>query len=130
MSDQIICKNLVLVIAVNVFVKMLVLYLSSGNWYWGMKMGEMKTPLSKIKTTPSCTPGGTKVREEKILVMVRVRPLSSREQAMYDLIALDCPDDQSVVFKNPNDERPSSSFTFGNLLDCCLYKRDYSIRFY
>ncbi|XP_010687583.2 kinesin-like protein KIN-7B [Beta vulgaris subsp. vulgaris] len=77
-----------------------------------MKMGEMKTPLSKIKTTPSCTPGGTKVREEKILVMVRVRPLSSREQAMYDLIALDCPDDQSVVFKNPNDERPSSSFTF------------------
>ena len=77
-------------------------------------MGEPKTPLSKIRTIPSCTPGGTKVLEEKIQVMVRVRPLSSKEQAMYDLIALECPDDHTVIFKNPNDEKPSSSFTFGN----------------
>uniref|UniRef100_A0A803MFA2 Kinesin-like protein n=1 Tax=Chenopodium quinoa TaxID=63459 RepID=A0A803MFA2_CHEQI len=75
-------------------------------------MGEPKTPLSKIlTTTSSCTPGGTKVREEKIMVMVRVRPLSSREQAMYDLIALECPDEETVEFKNPNDERPYKVFS-------------------
>ncbi|XP_021750027.1 kinesin-like protein KIN-7B isoform X2 [Chenopodium quinoa] len=90
-------------------------------------MGEPKTPLSKIlTTTSSCTPGGTKVREEKIMVMVRVRPLSSREQAMYDLIALECPDEETVVFKNPNDERPCSSFTFDKVFSStCVTARVY-----
>ncbi|KAL2936487.1 Kinesin-like protein NACK2 [Bienertia sinuspersici] len=91
-----------------------------------MKMGEPKTPLSKIKTTPSCTPGGSKVREEKIRVMVRVRPLSSREQAMYDLIALECPDEQTVVFNNPNDDKHSSSFTFDKVFSpTCVTARVY-----
>ena len=76
-------------------------------------MREPITPLSKIRTTPASTPGGTKVREEKILVTVRVRPLSPRELAMYDLIAWECPDEQTIIFKSPSDERPSSSFTFG-----------------
>ncbi|KNA09859.1 hypothetical protein SOVF_149650 [Spinacia oleracea] len=89
-------------------------------------MGEPKTPLSKILTAPSCTPGGTKVREEKIMVMVRVRPLSSREQAMYDLIALECPNEETVVFKNPNDERPCSSFTFDKVFSpTCVTARVY-----
>ncbi|XP_021756732.1 kinesin-like protein KIN-7B isoform X2 [Chenopodium quinoa] len=90
-------------------------------------MGEPKTPLSKIlTTTSSCTPGGTKVREEKIMVMVRVRPLSSREQAMYDLIALECPDEETVEFKNPNDERPCSSFTFNKVFSpTCVTARVY-----
>ncbi|CAO2841637.1 unnamed protein product [Amaranthus hypochondriacus] len=89
-------------------------------------MGEPKTPLSKIRTIPSCTPGGTKVLEEKIQVMVRVRPLSSKEQAMYDLIALECPDDHTVIFKNPNDEKPSSSFTFDKVFSpTCVTARVY-----
>ncbi|GMH04127.1 hypothetical protein Nepgr_005966 [Nepenthes gracilis] len=73
--------------------------------------GEPATPSSNIQRTPSSTPG-PKVREEKILVTVRVRPLSPREQAMYDLIAWDFPDEHTVAFRHPNDERPSSSFTF------------------
>ncbi|GAB2291583.1 Kinesin-like protein nack2 [Dionaea muscipula] len=73
---------------------------------------EPVTPLSKIHKTPSSTPGGSKVHEEKILVTVRVRPLSPREQALYDLIAWDCPDEHTVVHRRPNDERPSSSYTF------------------
>ncbi|KAJ6912086.1 kinesin-like protein NACK2 [Populus alba x Populus x berolinensis] len=54
--------------------------------------GTPVTPASKmVQRTPSTTPGGgTRVREEKILVTVRVRPLSRREQALYDLIAWDC----------------------------------------
>ncbi|KAK9705739.1 hypothetical protein RND81_07G078300 [Saponaria officinalis] len=77
-----------------------------------MTLGEPVTPLAKIRTAHTTTPGGTKVREEKILVTVRVRPLSTRELAVYDLISWECPDDHTVVAKNPNDERPSSSFTF------------------
>ncbi|KAH9605410.1 hypothetical protein KSS87_012314, partial [Heliosperma pusillum] len=77
-----------------------------------MTTREPVTPLAKIRTTHTTTPGGTKVREEKILVTVRVRPLSTRELAGYDLISWECPDDHTVVFKNPSDEKPSSSFTF------------------
>ncbi|XP_074273635.1 kinesin-like protein KIN-7B [Silene latifolia] len=77
-----------------------------------MTMGEPVTPLSKIRTVHTTTPGGTKVREEKILVTVRVRPLSTRECALYDLISWECPDDHTVVFKNPKDEKPSSPFSF------------------
>ncbi|KAJ4831196.1 Kinesin-like protein nack2 [Turnera subulata] len=77
------------------------------------------TPASKVQRTPSATPGGggPRVREEKILVTVRVRPLSRREQALYDLIAWDCPDDHTVVFKNPSQEKPASSYTFDKVFD-------------
>ncbi|KAK9274437.1 hypothetical protein L1049_021684 [Liquidambar formosana] len=78
-----------------------------------MMVGTPATPLSKIqRTTPASTPGGSKVREEKILVTVRVRPLNRKEQALYDLIAWDCIDEQTIVFKNPNHERPIVSYTF------------------
>ncbi|KAL2338826.1 hypothetical protein Fmac_013272 [Flemingia macrophylla] len=73
------------------------------------------TPLSKVQGNPSATPGGTKVREEKIRVTVRMRPLSRKEQAMYDLIAWDCLDEHTIVFKNPNQERPASTYTFDNV---------------
>ncbi len=76
-------------------------------------VGTPATPASKIQRTPSSTPGGSKVREEKILVTVRIRPLSRKEQALYDLIAWDCPDDHTIVFKNPNQERPATAYTFG-----------------
>lgn len=71
------------------------------------------TPLTKIRRTLSSTPGGSKFREEKILVTVRMRPLSRKEQAMYDLIAWDCVDQHSIVFNNPNHERPATTYTFG-----------------
>lgn len=76
-------------------------------------IGAPATPSSKMNRTPCSTPGGPKVREEKILVTVRVRPLSRREQAMYDLIAWDCMDQHSVVYKNPIHERPALPYTFG-----------------
>lgn len=43
-----------------------------------------RTPASKIRRPSSNTPGGPKVSEEKILVTVRLRPLSPKEQAAYD----------------------------------------------
>ena len=73
------------------------------------------TPLSKIRRTPSSTPGGPRVREEKILVTVRLRPLSRKEQAMYDLIAWDCMDQHTIISNNPNHERPATTYTFGML---------------
>lgn len=79
-------------------------------------VGTPATPSFKIRRTPSSTPGGPKVREEKILVTVRVRPLNRREQAMYDLIAWDCLDEQSIIFKNPNHERPATPYVFGMVL--------------
>ncbi|KAJ6746487.1 KINESIN-LIKE PROTEIN KIN-7B, partial [Salix koriyanagi] len=82
-------------------------------------VGTPVTPASKmIQRTPSTTPGGgTRVREEKILVTVRVRPLSRREQALYDLIAWDCPDDHTILFKNPNQERSATSYKFDKVFD-------------
>ncbi|XP_047157827.1 kinesin-like protein KIN-7B [Vigna umbellata] len=70
------------------------------------------TPLSKMQRNLSGTPGGSKVREEKIRVTVRMRPLNRKEQAMYDLIAWDCLDEHTLVFKNPNQERPATPYTF------------------
>ncbi|KAJ1402970.1 P-loop containing nucleoside triphosphate hydrolase [Sesbania bispinosa] len=70
------------------------------------------TPSSKIQRNPSGTPGGPKIREEKIRVTVRMRPLNRKEQAMYDLIAWECLDEHSIVFKNPNQERPAAPYTF------------------
>lgn len=65
-----------------------------------------------MQRTPASTPGGPKAHEENIFVTVRVRPLSRREQAMYDLIAWDCMDEHTIVFKNPNQERPAVPYTF------------------
>lgn len=83
-------------------------------------VGTPATPLSKIQRTPASTPGGPKVREEKILVTVRMRPLSRREQAMYDLLAWDCLDSHMIVFKSPSHERPINPYTFGILSLCFL----------
>ncbi|XWS70127.1 hypothetical protein CRYUN_Cryun03dG0022500 [Craigia yunnanensis] len=80
-------------------------------------VGTPATPLCKIQRTPTTTPGGPKAREEKILVTVRMRPLSQREQAMYDLIAWDCVDDHTIIFKNPNHERPATQHSFDRVFD-------------
>lgn len=66
-----------------------------------------------MKKAPSSTPGGPKSHEEKILVTVRVRPLSAKEQAAYDLIAWDFSDEHTILSKNLNHERPSGPYVFG-----------------
>lgn len=83
-------------------------------------MGPPRTPLSKIERANSCTPGASRATEEKILVTVRMRPLNWREHAKYDLIAWECPDDQTIVFKNPNPERPPTKYSFGILITISL----------
>lgn len=76
-------------------------------------IGLPRTPSSKINRANPSTPGGSRVTEENILVTVRMRPLNSREHAKYDLIAWDCPDDHTLVFKNPNPERAATKYSFG-----------------
>ncbi|KAH7852200.1 hypothetical protein Vadar_021751 [Vaccinium darrowii] len=82
------------------------------------------TPASKIRRIASCTPGGPKSREENILVTVRVRPLSSREQTAYDLIAWDVADEHTVVSRNLNHERHTGPYTFDRVFDptCSTHK--------
>ncbi|KAL8102759.1 kinesin-like protein NACK2 [Apium graveolens] len=76
-----------------------------------------RTPASKIRRAPSNTPGGPKVSEEKILVTVRLRPLNSKEQAAYDLIAWDCKDDQTIVSRNLYHDRHTGPYTFDKVFD-------------
>ena len=73
------------------------------------------TPASKIERTPISTPGGSRVREEKIVVTVRVRPLNRREQLAKDTVSWECIDDHSIVYKPLPQERVAqpASFTFG-----------------
>ncbi|XP_050219257.1 kinesin-like protein NACK2 [Mercurialis annua] len=86
-------------------------------------VGTPTTPACKmmIQRTPSTVPGsvggGSRAREEKIMVTVRIRPLSRKEQAMYDLIAWECPDDQTIVYKNPSYARPVVPYTFDKVFD-------------
>ncbi|KAG6625335.1 kinesin-like protein NACK1 [Carya illinoinensis] len=72
------------------------------------------TPASKIDRTPASTPGGSRAREEKIVVTVRLRPLSKREQLAKDQVAWECIDDHTIVYKPPPQDRSaqSASFTF------------------
>ncbi|KAL4573364.1 hypothetical protein LXL04_020167 [Taraxacum kok-saghyz] len=72
------------------------------------------TPASKIERTPISTPGGSRVREEKIVVTVRLRPLNKREQLAKDNVSWECIDDHSIVYKPQSQERvhQPSSFTF------------------
>lgn len=77
------------------------------------------TPVSCSKSDrkpPTSTPRGTRAKEEKIFVTVRVRPLSKKEQALKDHIAWECINDHTVVFKSSYQDRSnsSSSHTFGN----------------
>ncbi|XP_015882787.2 kinesin-like protein NACK1 [Ziziphus jujuba] len=73
------------------------------------------TPSSKIDRTPVSTPG-PRAREEKIVVTVRLRPLSKREQLAKDQVAWECIDDNTIVYKPPSQDRltttQASSFTF------------------
>ncbi|KAG8373871.1 hypothetical protein BUALT_Bualt11G0070400 [Buddleja alternifolia] len=91
-----------------------------------MTKGTQVTPSSKIKGMLACTPGGPKVREENILVTVRMRPLSSKELASYDLVAWDIADGNTVVSKNLYHERHAGSYTFDKVFDTtCSTSRVY-----
>ncbi|KAI3976199.1 hypothetical protein MKX01_019145 [Papaver californicum] len=63
------------------------------------------TPSSKIERTPASTPGGSRVKEEKIVVTVRLRPLNKREQSLKDQVACECMDDHMIVIKAAPQER-------------------------
>ncbi|GJT65732.1 kinesin-like protein NACK1 [Tanacetum coccineum] len=63
------------------------------------------TPNTKIERTPISTPGGSRVREEKIVVTVRLRPLNKREQLAKDNVSWECIDDHSIVYKPFPNER-------------------------
>lgn len=76
------------------------------------------TPASKIQRTPMVTPGGSsRAQEEKILVTVRVRPLSKKELAMKDQkVSWECADSQTILYKGPSQDRAApTSYTFGKL---------------
>ncbi|OWM84067.1 hypothetical protein CDL15_Pgr009314 [Punica granatum] len=77
--------------------------------------GAAATPLTKIRRAFSSTPGGQKACEEKIRVTVRIRPLSRREQALYDLIAWESVDFNTIIYKNPNQERSAATYVFATI---------------
>lgn len=79
------------------------------------------TPASKMeRLTPATTPGGTSKgsKEEKIVVTVRLRPLSKREQLAKDHVAWECIDEHTIVYKPQLHDRSTqqASFTFGNFV--------------
>ncbi|XP_047947070.1 kinesin-like protein NACK1 [Salvia hispanica] len=83
------------------------------------------TPASKVdRTQMAVTPGGNtnRAREEKIVVTVRLRPLSKREQSSKDQIAWECSDDHTVVYNPTPQERAAipASFSFDKVFgpDC------------
>ncbi|KAL4563733.1 hypothetical protein LXL04_027778 [Taraxacum kok-saghyz] len=80
-----------------------------------MSVSAPVTPATKIRRTPSSTPSHPRIAEEKILVTVRIRPLTHRELAAYDLIAWDCTDENTVVSRNLNHERHNGTYTFGTI---------------
>ncbi|KAG5536129.1 hypothetical protein RHGRI_023796 [Rhododendron griersonianum] len=86
------------------------------------------TPASKIERTPVSTPGGSKVKEEKIVVTVRLRPLNKREQLAKDQVAWECIDEHTIVHKPPTQERATqpASFTFDRVFGpACLTESVY-----
>ncbi|XP_004300503.1 PREDICTED: kinesin-like protein NACK1 [Fragaria vesca subsp. vesca] len=71
------------------------------------------TPSSRIDRTPVSTPGGPRgAKEEKIVVTVRLRPLSKREQLAKDQVAWECVDDNTIVSKPQDRSTQPASFTF------------------
>ncbi|XP_064939500.1 kinesin-like protein KIN-7A isoform X3 [Musa acuminata AAA Group] len=86
------------------------------------------TPVSKVEKMSVCTPGGSRVKEEKIFVTVRVRPLSRKELSLKDQEAWECIDDNKIVFKMSSQDRfnSPSSYTFDKVFGpTCLTERVY-----
>lgn len=79
-----------------------------------MSVSAPVTPATKIPRTPSSTP---RIHQDKILVTVRIRPLTPRELAAYDLIAWDCTDENTLVSRNLNHDRHNGTYTFDKVFD-------------
>ncbi|XP_020084816.1 kinesin-like protein KIN-7A isoform X2 [Ananas comosus] len=95
-------------------------------------MGAARTPStpasSKMERTPMSTPGGSRVKEEKIFVTVRVRPLSKKEQGLKDPVAWECIDDHTILYTASSQDRSSSpaSYTFDRVFGpSCLTETVY-----
>ncbi|KAK9075756.1 hypothetical protein SSX86_004085 [Deinandra increscens subsp. villosa] len=72
-------------------------------------------PTTKVRPSPS--PSSTrKVREEKILVTVRMRPLTPREIGNYDLCAWDCVDENTIASTNLA-RHNAATYTFDRVFD-------------
>ncbi|KAK1437619.1 hypothetical protein QVD17_03413 [Tagetes erecta] len=81
-----------------------------------MSVSAPVTPATKLRTTPTptTTPSSSSssiTPKEKILVTVRLRPLTPRELSKYDLLAWDCPDHNTLASTNLN-LNLNSSYTF------------------
>ncbi|KAK9286889.1 hypothetical protein L1049_015296 [Liquidambar formosana] len=67
--------------------------------------------------------GGAGVREEKILVLVRLRPLSEKEIARNEVLDWECINDTAILFRNSLQERSAfpTAYTFDRVFrgDCC-----------
>lgn len=59
--------------------------------------------------------GGTSAREEKILVLVRLRPLSEKEIARNEVSDWECINETSILFRNTLQERSMfpTAYTYG-----------------
>jgi centromeric protein E len=66
------------------------------------------TPASKIERMPVYTPGGSRVKEEKIFVTVRVRPPNDTK----DETVWECTNSQTIQYRGDS----SASYTFGRIL--------------
>lgn len=87
-----------------------------------------RTPTIKLERTPMSMPPGSRVKEEKIFVTVRVRPLSKKEQSLKDQVAWECVDDHTIVFKTSSQDRLNSSniYTFDKVFGAsCLTEAVY-----
>ncbi|XP_072966332.1 kinesin-like protein KIN-7A [Typha angustifolia] len=86
------------------------------------------TPATKIERTPMSTPGGTRAKEEKIFVTVRVRPLSKKEQALKDQVAWECVEDHTILYKASSQDRSNlpASYSFDKVFGpSCLTETVY-----
>ncbi|XP_071691739.1 kinesin-like protein NACK2 [Rutidosis leptorrhynchoides] len=71
---------------------------------------------SNSKLLSARTDGGEIVEEEKIMVTVRMRPLTPRELAKHDLIAWESPDDNTLVSTKLN-RNSNGVYTFDKVFD-------------
>ncbi|KAF3324684.1 Kinesin-like protein NACK1 [Carex littledalei] len=67
------------------------------------------TPASKIERMPVFTPGGSRVKEEKIFVTVRVRPPNdTKDEAVWE-----CANNQTIQYRGDS----TASYTFDRVFD-------------
>lgn len=63
---------------------------------------------------------GPSMQEEKILVLVRLRPLSEKEISVNEVADWECINDTTILFRNSLQERSMfpTAYTFGKHMLC------------